>query len=323
MLELRLNYLDPYVDCFVIVEACQTFSGKSKEFLLEKEFSRYSQFSGKIIYHKIEDQHGSYGSIIEHLQLQSCKPSQKILEILESHNHYPKSALHWVLDTYHRECLHFPLDKIAQDHDLVLLSDLDEIPSAHIFSPESVSSALAAPKVCVQNEFTYYLNYLKSRDWLGTVVGNGKLMTSTSLNSLRIDSKASRMIVSKIPLENGGYHFTSCGSIDQIKAKIQSWSHQEFNNKRVLENIDSKMMSGQDLFGRSHGTTIQKVDIHNRDIYDERMGTLLATYPGLLSSAEIIKVSPSKLKSYYYKVHNRAVRLFDSLSKRLSKIFVG
>ena len=52
-------------------------------------------------------------------------PSDDISEIC--HNYYDKEKIHYILDSYHRECIHIPLSKICNDDDLIILSDLDEI----------------------------------------------------------------------------------------------------------------------------------------------------------------------------------------------------
>lgn len=54
LLELRLAELYNYVDYFVIVEADKTHSGKPKEFILEKNFSRYARWRNKIIHLKVK-----------------------------------------------------------------------------------------------------------------------------------------------------------------------------------------------------------------------------------------------------------------------------
>ena len=60
LLELRLETLYEVVDYFVITELFETFSGKSKSSLFEKEKKRYEKYSEKIIYNfvcrdKLED----------------------------------------------------------------------------------------------------------------------------------------------------------------------------------------------------------------------------------------------------------------------------
>ena len=42
LLEIRLEYLYPYVDKFLIVESCQTFKGEHKEYNFEKNKKRFN-----------------------------------------------------------------------------------------------------------------------------------------------------------------------------------------------------------------------------------------------------------------------------------------
>ena len=49
---------------------------------------------------------------------------------MNNHNHYDK-LLWWVLDSYHRECIHLALQKNCKLNDIVIISDLDEIPSTN------------------------------------------------------------------------------------------------------------------------------------------------------------------------------------------------
>ena len=55
LVELRLKYLDPIVDYFVIIESNVTFTGKKKEWnfpeVLEKNLKK---FSNKIKYHQLK-----------------------------------------------------------------------------------------------------------------------------------------------------------------------------------------------------------------------------------------------------------------------------
>ena len=49
LLEIRLEYLYPIVDKFIIVEARQSFTGQIKGFIFEKNIKRYKKYSDKII----------------------------------------------------------------------------------------------------------------------------------------------------------------------------------------------------------------------------------------------------------------------------------
>ena len=53
--EIRLNILDPYVDCFIISEATKTFSGKEKPLYYEENKDRFKKFHHKIIHNIVED----------------------------------------------------------------------------------------------------------------------------------------------------------------------------------------------------------------------------------------------------------------------------
>ena len=139
LLEIRLEYLNPHIDFFVILEASQTFSGKRKEFMFEANSSRYAKFMHKIIYHKVEDFHKNYESLKLHLIESQTPIHTKILETIEHSNINPKTDFHWILEIYHRECIQFALNKTANKNDIVLLSDLDEIPNIEIFSDVNLS----------------------------------------------------------------------------------------------------------------------------------------------------------------------------------------
>jgi len=301
LLEIRLRYLNDYVDFFVIVEACQTFTGKKKEYVFEKNKERFTAYSHKIKYYKIQDFHDSYESIMKHLSSSYDPSYQKISNLLEKHNHYPKSKIHWVLDTYHREYLHFALDKEADDDDIVLLSDLDEIPSIATFDENIIDKFNRELIVFQQAEFKYFLNFYNDSEWLGTIASRYSLMKGYSFCSLRIDSKKNRNIISKDTLKNGGFHFTSCGNVDMIKNKIQSWAHQEFNNNLVMKNLEKNIMSGNDIFLRKTNHQLEKLDISKSQIFDDSIRQIMKDFPHLVFSSKIQSVDDSLLSKMYNK----------------------
>lgn len=316
LLDIRLAYLDRHVDRFVIVEACQTFSGKPKGFVFEEHAQRYAKYLHKIEYQKITDFHNDYKSVRQYLRDTGTPSHEKIFSILEQHDHYPKTELHWVLDTYHRECIHLALDRIARDEDVVIISDLDEIPGLRMFAPENLAAIDERPRVCQQSEFRYFLNYFKDADWLGTIAGRYQVLGRQSLNLLRIDSKRVRVIVHPVPIADCGYHFTSCGGIEMIREKIKSWGHQEFNNRIVLNNIKKNMLSGQDIFQRETGTKLKKVDVVDIQYFDSAMSSLLVHYPHLLSDVQINFIEPS----VYGELRRRTIMTWQKAHYKLSKL---
>lgn len=315
LLEIRLEYLDPYVDIFVIVEACQTFSGEPKSFCYEENNARFSKYAHKIYYHKITDHHSDFASIIKHLRKKPSNAHTKLIRILQEHQHYPKHELHYVLDTYHRECIHLPLEKIAAPEDIIIVSDLDEIPCESIFLHGLHDRLSEYPQVCQQHEFRYFLNFYKDSDWLGSILSAYKNISNCSLNSLRIDSKVKRKIVHKDAIKPGGYHFTSCGSMEAIVNKIHSWGHQEFNNSSVLKRLEHNINTGQDIFGREHGTILKKVLLSDDRFFDKKLYGILKKYPGMIYESEIRVVKSNAIYNLLFKTKNLAHRLMQKITK--------
>jgi beta-1,4-mannosyl-glycoprotein beta-1,4-N-acetylglucosaminyltransferase len=283
LLEIRLQYLDPYVDLFIISEAGQTFSGLPKSFLFEENQDRFTKFLPKIRYQKIIDTHQSYDSVISHLANLSTPSARVVYEILQAHTHYPKSKLHWVLDTYHRESLHIAYEKYVDADDFLFFSDLDEIPSSLVFSSKNLEKLDQLLLVCQQDEFRYFLNYYKDSDWLGTIGSKYNNIKAKSLNSLRMDSKSKRSIIDETPIIKGGWHFTSCGGISAIRKKIEGWGHQEFNNSTVLDNLEKNIAQGKDIFYRDVGQNLKIVSTDDQRFFDESMSKLLGNYPALIA----------------------------------------
>ena len=315
LLEIRLKYLNDKVDKFIILEACQTFTGKEKPFNFEENKKRFEKYLDKIVYFKLEDSHDSYESVVEFLKSKNNESYKKVLNILEAHTHYPKSGLHWVLDTYHRESLHIAYSQHVNNEDILLLSDLDEIPSYHMFDDKRFLDN-KKPIVCQQHEFMYFLNYYDNSDWLGTIFSKYELIKDISLNELRMDSKEIRNIIDKVVYSNGGYHFTSCGGIEFIKKKIQSWGHQEFNTKGIMDRLEYNIKTGQDIFEREYGTKMAKIEFSNREIFDKSIASIIPKYESLITTQDIEIVGRYSL----YNIIRKIKLKFQGLKRRINSI---
>ena len=55
---------------------------------------------------------------------------------------------------------------------------------------------------------------------------------------------------------NGGWHFSYFGGVDMIRYKIESFSHQEHNNKRTKSRIEENLENNTDLFDRNVGFNV-------------------------------------------------------------------
>ena len=94
ILDLRLNMLNDYVDYFVIVESIFTHRGEKRE--LKFDHNKFKKFKDKIIYIPVQD--------------------------------LPDGANPYLRENHQRNCITRGLSKAKKD-DLIIISDLDEIPN--------------------------------------------------------------------------------------------------------------------------------------------------------------------------------------------------
>ena len=232
LLEIRLNVLKDVVDRFVLVEARETHAGKSKPLWFEENKARYAAFADRIV----------------HLVVES----------------FPEDADSWVRENLQRNFIAEGL-KGCRDDDVILISDLDEIPNPRVFPV-----ALQPGEICLleQNMYYYFLNY---RDRDDPVWKSGtKVMTYRTfchgLDSLDVPysvylpehvnrgttATKIRLCKANRSIPSGGWHFSFLGGVDAIVRKIESFSHQEYNTADYLDRrrILSCLEKGRDIFGR-------------------------------------------------------------------------
>ncbi len=220
LLEIRLNVLNPYVDTFVLVEANETFSGLPKPLYYEEHKERFAAFSEKIVHHVVEPY------------------SEE--EWIEAKNSPNTGGLdHWCREYIQRENIKKGLIKAGvQDEDTVFMGDVDEIPD-----PEIAHIVPAWPIRLKLEVYSYYLNNKSSEEFWGTVMAQWKDIKDVSLNAARSSFQRSDGY--------GGWHFTSMGGVDELKRKIESYGHQEFNTPQVKDNLGRVLEEGGDYIGRN------------------------------------------------------------------------
>lgn len=254
LLELRLNVLSDCVDYFVIAESAITFQGEDKEFIFEKHRSRFAKFDHKIIYFKVTNCTIDFANLPYVSEPQSLDDQilNAIYRFIDDCPHFNKeSEFWWGNDFYQRECIWRALATAnPEPGDLILISDVDEIPK-----PETIiaikNNMLPASLICLrQHEFCYYLNYYHNSDWVGTCCFLFSTFANVSLNSIRFSTKRDEGLSPQI-VNDGGWHFTSIGSVEAIKKKIMSWGHREFNTDATLSGVEYNVRHGYDIFRRS------------------------------------------------------------------------
>lgn len=246
LLELRLEMLDQYVDKFVLIECVETFSGKPKSLYYEENKERFKKYHHKIIHHITYDPPKSY----EDLRQRILDPNndelmkQICIQALTSSN-VPPGQLHWLKEFYQKENIRRALLGLEED-DLCFITDLDEI-----WNPELDYKNIEDHKVYKLKQLAYslYLNNRSSEAWAGTLLTKYKNIKNACLNHLRTPSKTQYEYI-----DNGGWHFTFMGGADQIKLKLESYGHQEYNNDSVKSRVEENLQSNRDVLGRSEFT---------------------------------------------------------------------
>lgn len=130
----------------------------------------------------------------------------------------------------------------AKDDDIVIISDVDEIPRTYAIQHYRQSMGLVALQMDV---YCFFLNTIAERQaWRHPKIMSWAYLKDKTPNEVRNGGF-------NLALMHGGWHFTSMGGPKAVMNKLDSFSHQEpevqkFNNFDLLE---SMMDSGTSLWG--------------------------------------------------------------------------
>ena len=262
VLDLRLNTLDKYVDYFIIVESIFTHKGDKRKLVFNHK--KFEKFKDKIIY-LIYDE----------------KP-QKIEKILSEDDESEKSKK-YILNAAYRENgqRNFILSglKEAKSNDMILISDVDEIPNLENLDLSKINQKIILFK---QDMFYYKFNLkLPNLTWTGTKACKKKYLKNPQwlrnikdrkFSFYRLDIFFSKTKYNNVKfINNGGWHFTNIKTAAQIEYKLRSYlHHREFDENPMTENeIDEIINNKQAIYDL-------KVDKKTNKIGD---GSKLEKYP--------------------------------------------
>ncbi|KAJ3574541.1 hypothetical protein NP233_g1700 [Leucocoprinus birnbaumii] len=217
LLEIRMNELDSVVDYFFIVESNATFTGLPKDTYFQKNRERFSKFEQKIKY--------------RFLPGYPLAPGQSAWDV-EAHTRVTMSTL---LKEHMKA---FP----ASTKSLVLMSDLDEIPSSH--TVRLLKSCDFGDSIHLQLR-----NFLYSFEWL---LGFNSWRASAhiwSADSYYRHSKSTERI-----LADAGWHCSYCfRTIPEYVVKMKGFSHADRIGGRIdllnPQRIQETICKGKDIFG--------------------------------------------------------------------------
>ena len=265
VLDVRLNYLDPYVDYFVIVESIFTHRGEKRD--LKFDLEKFRKFKDKIIYIVYDETPGKIEEILDKDD-ETTKTNKSIWNAIFRENGQ-------------RNYLFKGIEN-ANPEDLILISDVDEIPNLSNTDLKNIKNKI----ILFQQEMFYYKFNLKLPNivWTGTKACRKKNLISPQwLRNVkdrkyafyRFDALFSnkKFINIKI-IENGGWHFTNLKTAKEIKHKLRSYlHHREFDLKPLdvteIENIIDSKLAIYDLSADKRinkigkGGKLEKYDLDN------------------------------------------------------------
>jgi beta-1,4-mannosyl-glycoprotein beta-1,4-N-acetylglucosaminyltransferase len=253
MLQLRMLELAHLVDKFIVVEMSESHSGvpKKRTFDKSKLHTCLSPILHKIHYEFIDFDH----NILETEDLST------LLNYYSSPERSIQEA--WVRENYQRNALGaIALQHCKNSTDLILLSDVDEIPDPNIIAQIDKYAKSKTPLDVVIQMFMFYFNiqtvqkmkanHIITPTWNGTRVVNLKTFIEKYNKSTQLlrDTRNSPH-VQYTPF---GWHMSFFSDIDGILNKLRNISHQEFNVPEIVnpEFIEQCIKDKKSLFGESH-----------------------------------------------------------------------
>ena len=263
LLDIRLNTLNKYVKKFVITEAVYTHNGAKKK--LNFDYKNFGKFKDKINYIIVDKEPPNI------LQKKETDTKERKDEKLILNG--------MARDNFQRENLKRGLSDIS-DEDLILISDLDEIPNLDVLHSNYVDKNII---IFEQKMFYYKFNLLFNNfKWFGTKGTKKKNFISPQWirnikNKIypfwRLDAMFSKKKYSNVSIiKNGGWHFTCIRSPRDLERKMLNFAHHyEFEQsgfnlddlKKLMKNkvIMYKHNADQKEDKWSGGSKLEKIDV--------------------------------------------------------------
>ncbi len=191
----RLEALNEHCDYFVVVESLYTFSGLEKELDLVTKNYVLSTYGEKVKWVTITD--------------------------------YVESFSAWEYESWQRQQISMGLDGITHG-DLLLLSDVDEIPN-NKFILNALNLSFNRVLIAEMKLRIYDAHFLSSSKWFGTIAFRYQEGMEIDFQELRMRSVNHWLGDRQDIFRGGGDHFTTLVTAQSFKQKIKSFSHTEFN----------------------------------------------------------------------------------------------
>lgn len=210
LLDLRLEELADHVDAFVIVESPWTNRGDPKPLHFQDNRERYRRYADKIV-HVVSD--------------------ERVSSLAAEQFTHQKNALLRGLGN-------------SRDRDMVVVSDLDEIPRPEALGRARRSMADAWDFARLDMDlYHYYADARTFRRWRGAALASASFARAVGPMNLQIlagHSELGRTIA------DAGWHFSWLGGAERIQTKLRSFGHKELdrpdmtNLERIRERLERR-----------------------------------------------------------------------------------
>ena len=257
ILDLRLNILNPFIDYFVIVES--TFNHKGEKRKLKFDINKYKKFENKIIYLIFDKEPSGIEKVFD--TDNEGEVSRKLILNAASRENGQRNFISKGLER-------------ANEKDLILISDVDEIPNLEKINWNILKDQIVLFK---QDMFYYKLNlrlpdliwsgskacrkkYLKSPQWLRNV-------KDKKYSFFRLDTLFSEKKYINIKfINNGGWHFSNIKTAAEIEYKLKSYlHHREFDLNPISESeIEDIIKNKQAIYDLRVDKKINKIGSGNK-----------------------------------------------------------
>jgi len=219
LLEIRLEEMWNTVDYFVIVEANSTHQNNLKTFYLKDNWMRYEKYHSKIRHILVNDM--------------------------------PMHPNTWVNEQFQRSAIGRGLFDL-ESNDLVIVSDLDEIPRAT--TVEHLRTNLVDDR-CVLHipMHCFRFNMIMTQPY----AMHGKIMVTKG--SVFVDAQQERELTFNLNNQflrfaHAGWDFSYLGNTEFAKNKIKNFAHAETNIPQIVDNLDvEEMIKNKVFLGKEAG----------------------------------------------------------------------
>ena len=235
MLDVRFNILNEKVDKFIVVESLFSHSGKPKK--LNFDIKNYQRFKDKINYIIIENE--PEGLIVNQNLSSAEKGLNSLKRVEQSYDYMAKSL------------------NDAEDNDLIILSDNDEIPNLN--SKQFLNSK---KNIFIFEQLFFYYKFNLHYDlmnWFGSkACRKKKLMSMSWLRNLknkqypfwRFDTLFSKTKYNNLEIiKDGGWHFTNLMTAEKLYEKMSNFGHHnEFDESGLKINDIKNKIENREMF---------------------------------------------------------------------------